>query len=94
MRACAIEGYWRRGIAAIKNADTKPRAAPKDWTHILAELHEKDNIQETMRNPGALTLDIEEKAALREAIKKRIKHGDVTISQGCLGNGPATGSHY
>ena len=67
------------------NAETKPRAAPKDWTHILAELPEKDNIQEGMKNSGALILDREEKAALREAIKTRIKNGDVTVSQGCLG---------
>ena len=69
VRACAAEGSWRRGIAAIKNADSKPRSAPKDWTHILAELSEKDNIQEGMRNPGPIILDSEEKAALREAIK-------------------------
>ena len=48
-----------------KNAETKPMSAPKDWTHILAELPEKDNFQQGMKNPGALTLDIEEKAALR-----------------------------
>ena len=54
----------------------------------MAELPEKDNIQEGMKNPDPLILDIEEQAALREAIKTRIKNGDVTVSHGCLASGP------
>ena len=88
MRACASEGSWRRGIAAIKNAESKSRTAPKDWACILEELPEKDNIQESMKNQVPITLDTEENAGLREAIRKRIKDGDVTVSQGCLGSGP------
>ena len=87
VRACAIEGSWRRGTNVIKNADTKPISAPKYWMHMLAELPEKDNIQEGM-NSDPIILDIEEKAALREAIQTRINNGDVTVSQGCLGSGP------
>ena len=42
-----------------------------------------------MKNAGALILDIDEtKAALREASRTRINNGDVTVSQGCLGDGP------
>ena len=41
-----------------------------------------------MKNQVPITLDIEENAGLREAIRKRVKDGDVTVSQGCLGSGP------
>ena len=75
VRTCAAEGSWRRGIAAIKNADSKPRSAPKDCTRILAELPEVDNIQEAMRNQSPVILDIEEKAALREAMENGSRTG-------------------
>ena len=75
VRACAAEGSWRRGIAAIKNAYSKPISAAKDWTHILAELPEKDNIQEAMKNQSPVILGIEEKTALREAIKNESRMG-------------------
>ena len=88
VRACAAEGSWRSGIAAIKNAESKPRSAPKDWACILEELPEKDNIQEPMKNQRPISLDTEEIVGLREANKKKDQGRRRDSLPGMLGERP------